>query len=235
MTTNNEQAEGAEQATALGGADPVIEGQATVVVAAGADTVQAGADTVDAAEGADSVDAGEGADTVEAGAGDEVKPYEGLVAPEGTTLHDDDMALAAPLMRKLGIEDGEAAQGFINDVTPIIAQITERVAQQTAEVLAANRAELTKSWLNDLRADPVLGGANYDRTLAEAARVRDQFFPEDFRAFLNESGLGNHKGLLAGFAKIAAATAEDQVHGGSHQSSPKPGENLYDPAYSPKS
>lgn len=185
------------------------------------------------ATGGDPVD-----QAAEAGADDasaEVAPYEGLVAPEGTTLDPADMALATPLMRGLGIADGEPAQAFIDGVTPILAQITTRLETRFAEDMATRQAEQTRVWGEELRADPEIGGSRFEASMAASAQFRDKFFDADTVEFLNVTGLGNYPGLARGFAKAAAAFQDDSVHGLNHQPAPgKPGDNLYDAAYSPK-
>lgn len=218
----------ADEVTALGGATvPPVEGDPVSDAAPAADA----ADPANPDANADPANAVADADAVQA------QPYEGLVAPEGTTLEEADMALATPLMRSLGIEDGEAAQNFINGAAPVIAQITERVGERMSTQMAENRAEMIRGWGEELRADPEFGGARYEDSLAAAALARDTLFKPEFVAFLNESGLGNHPEFVWGMARYGRDNLrEDSIHGLNQQPAPpKPGDNLYDPVYSPKS
>ncbi len=134
--------------------------------------------------------------------------YEGLKAPEGFTLDDDVMTAATPLMRSLGIADGEPAQAFIDQAAPIIQSISTRAVEGFVAAQEAERAEISRAWVEQGRADPEIGGANYDRTVAQAAKALDAFGSEALRTEFTRSGYGNNPEVLRFVAAIGGAISE---------------------------
>ena len=183
------------------------------------DAVAGGAD--DAAKGAEPAAAADGDGAAAEAAGDpvadpeaaavEATPYEGLTPPEGfEALDTDAIAAATPLMRAFGVAD-DKAQDFINQAAPVITGMIERATTAAAEAQAEQQAALRTEWANTVKADPELGGANYDKTVSMAAVALDKFFDEDTRKMLNITGLGNYPGVVKGWAKIGAHFAEGEI------------------------
>jgi hypothetical protein len=166
----------------------------------------------------------------------EVAPYEGLVAPDGFEgLDVEALTAATPVLRSLGIETTEQAQETIGKFAPIIQGITDRT---TAAVLAAQetaRVDITTKWANELRADPVLGGGNYDRALAENGAALEKFGSPALREFLDTTGLGNHPDFARFVNVLAKATADDTIHLGDTTAQPNltTAQKLYDKAFQP--
>jgi len=141
----------------------------------------------------------------------EAAPYEGLTPPEGfEALDTDAIAAATPLMRAFGVADDQA-QDFINQAAPVITGMIERATTAAAEAQAEQQAALRTEWANTVKADPELGGANYDKTVSMAAVALDKFFDEDTRKMLNVTGLGNYPGVVKGWAKIGAHFADGEI------------------------
>lgn len=134
--------------------------------------------------------------------------YEGLNAPEGFTLDDDVMSAATPLMRGLGIADGEPAQAFIDQAAPIIQSISTRAVEGFVAQQEAQRAEMSRAWVEEGRADPEIGGANYERTVAHAGKFLDTFGSQGLRDRLTVTGLGNDPELLRAFGNAGAMISE---------------------------
>lgn len=238
-------------------ADTVDAPAADVVDTPAADAV---ADTSAAADGADvgaddssilgdaaspggGVEGAEGegsTDEAEAASGDaadaEVEPYAGLEPPEGFEAIDTDaLAAATPLMRAFGVPD-EKAQDFINQAAPVIGGLVDKAVAATLEGQVTARADMVKGWAEELRADPELGGSNYDKTVALAAQAKETFFPGEeggkFREFLAATGLGNHPQMVKGFAAIGAAIADGAIHLGSAETAARTtAQKLYDPVF----
>lgn len=160
-------------------------------------------------------------------------PYEGLQAPEGFASVDAEaLAAATPLMRAFGVAD-EKAQDFLNQAAPVIQGMMERQLGAAAEAEAARRVEIETGWINEIKSDPDIGGANFARTTTLAAQAIDKFFPEAFRGFLRESRLGNHPDMVRGLAAIADATKDDDVDTTGGVAPAKKGHPLYDDAFLP--
>lgn len=141
----------------------------------------------------------------------EAAPYEGLTPPEGfEALDTDAIAAATPLMRAFGVAD-DKAQDFINQAAPVIAGMVERAGKAAADAQLQQQAALRTEWANTVKADPELGGALYDKTVAMSAIALDKFFDQETRDMFNVTGLGNHPGVVRGFAKMGAHFADGEI------------------------
>lgn len=181
-------------------------------VAGGADDTAPAADPANPADG-DGPAAGAGDDAVAdpEAAPVEATPYEGLTPPEGfEALDTDAIAAATPLMRAFGVADDQA-QDFINQAAPVITGMIERATTAAAVAQAEQQAALRAEWANTVKADPELGGANFDKTVAMSAVALDKFFDQETRDMFNVTGLGNHPGVVKGFAKMGAHFAEGEI------------------------
>lgn len=93
------------------------------------------------------------------------------------------------------------------------------LTQAQAQKLVDSRAEQTKAtaarYLEEVKADPELGGKNLTANVAAAIKGRDFLFPpgtagaEVINAWFDRTGLGNHKELMRGLARLGKALAED--------------------------
>lgn len=147
----------------------------------------------------------------DAAAPDFSKPYEGITAPEGFEGIDADaLSAATPLMREFGVPD-EKAQDFISKAAPIIQGMVERQLAASTEAQTEARTQMEKGWVEQMRADPEYGGANFDKSVTLAAKAMDKFFPADFRQLLDESRLGQHPAMLRGLAAMGKMIADDDV------------------------
>lgn len=213
-------AESAEAAPdAVADPAPALEADADAPSSILGDAVASGADDAAPVDGAaDPVDAPAGEadapkDGAEAAAESdaEVTPYEGLTPPEGfEALDTDAIAEATPLMRAFGVPD-DKAQDFINQAAPVIAGMVERAGKAAAEAQLQQQAALRTEWANTVKADPELGGANYEKTVAMSAIALDKFFDQETRDMLNVTGLGNNPGVVKGFAKMGAHFADGEI------------------------
>lgn len=165
------------------------------------------------AEGAEDATQGaqEGQGDGEAGAAEGPPEAYELTAPEGMTLDTETLAEADPVFRELGLNNEQAQQ-----LVPIAAKFGERIAAQAAD--AANTAILNevtaqrKAWVADAKADPEIGGANWDATTELSAKALDALGytkGSPFRNFLSESGLGNHPEMIRAFRKVGEIVSED--------------------------
>lgn len=96
----------------------------------------------------------------------------------------------------------EVAQKFVDLYTAELKQLTE----------APMRAwtELQNKWQDEVRNDPVIGGANLDKNLAATKAGLNNLLGEDAKSFfdaLNLTGAGNNPAILRGLMKAAAPHA----------------------------
>lgn len=122
-------------------------------------------------------------------------PYAGLALQKDSPLGDDDLAAIKDFAKEHGLPLA-AAQA-------LLARESERATEASTR-----RDELISTWEGEVRNDPDLGGANLARTVDSAKRALAAFWPPEFAKELDESGFGNHPGLLRGLSKLGAAMAE---------------------------
>lgn len=128
--------------------------------------------------------------------------YEEFKAPEGVVLDSSAMSAFGEVAKELNLSQ-EKAQAVIDKVTPIMAQ---RQMEQIKEV--------TAQWREKSENDPEIGGANLEKNLVHAARIRDKFaFNADGKmdadiAELMNSPAGNHPGLLKLLIRAGKAFGE---------------------------
>lgn len=123
-----------------------------------------------------------------------------LQMPEGVQLDQDLLTSAVPLLREAGVSSEQAEK-----LIPFVTQVQERYHQANLDELSA----LTKTWVQEAKADPEIGGKNWKETgrlagvalkaggTAEAVREAQEL--------LNESGLGNHPAMIRLFRNMGAA------------------------------
>jgi len=111
--------------------------------------------------------------------------------------------------------DTKALEAFAKEhkLSPETAQkVLEREAgaqKSLVEKLQADFQEMaTKRWVDELKADPVIGGKNWDASVAQARRANDLLSPET-RKSISEANLSNNPILFRALLDIGAKLKED--------------------------
>lgn len=156
---------------------------------------------------------------------EEAKPieYTDFKMPEGVKLDDTKISAFKELAAKSGLPQ-EQAQAMLDLYTAEFKQITE----------APMRAwtDLQNTWREEVKNDPVIGGANLDKNLATVKTGLKNLLGEDAGKFfeaLNITGAGNNPEIVRGLLKAAAPHAPaTAVNGGPGKSGSKTaGATLY--------
>lgn len=124
-----------------------------------------------------------------------------LKLPEGLDL--DGKALTA-LAKEAGLKQ-EHAQKFVDFYAS-----AQKAAIEKAE---AEFDSLQKKWVEELKADKEIGGANWKASRQAAARVMAKYGSPELKELLNQSGLGNRRELVELFVKVGKAMSEDSSIG----------------------
>lgn len=190
------------------------EPTAPIDPAAADPSAQVPADTQTAADSAApaSADPAKPADDKPAGAPDAYT----FDAPEGVSLDATVMDAFSAAAKAANLPQ-DAAQSILASVAPVIAE------QQRAAVEAVRT-----QWADEARADKEFGGDKLPENLAIAQSALRQFGDESLNTFLNESGLGNHPGVIRMLWKVGKAIGEDGfVKGGASTNQPRSAQQLY--------
>lgn len=129
---------------------------------------------------------------------------------EGTTP-------AAPEKYELVLPDDSAHLtaddlSFLEAEAKAIGLSTEQ-AQQMVHAREAQLVATSARFLEDAKADPEIGGAQWDATVKHALAGRDFVFQgqelEAITSFFDRSGFGNHRFFIRAMARVGRALAED--------------------------
>lgn len=130
--------------------------------------------------------------------------------------------------KELGLE-GEKATAFVNSVATIDAA--------RSKVLDAAADKQEAAWLAEAKADPDIGGANWDASMKDVNRALAKFggplvkvgevqMPQ-VAALLGRAGLGNNRDVLKAFALVGRALKDDSI-AGTEKPAPKTNERMTD-------
>jgi hypothetical protein len=153
---------------------------------------------------------------------DEPVKYEAFKLPEGVTLDE----------AKLGEFTKIAGEAKIpQEVAQKMIDLYAAEAKQVSEAPYRAWTELQNKWQAEVKADPVIGGANLDKNLAATKAGLNALLGDDAKKFydaLNITGAGNNPDILRGLFKAAAPHAPaSPVSGNPGTSKKSPGETLY--------
>lgn len=124
---------------------------------------------------------------------------EDVKLPEGMTIPED----LAPRLTEVAKEAGlTAAQ--ISALAPLHAQIVKDAADANVKAYQETNA----AWVDEVKADPEIGGAKLDGTLKSIGKVLDQYGTPELRRALAYTGAGNHPEVIRFMAKIATQLNE---------------------------
>lgn len=142
-----------------------------------------------------------------------------LKAPEGVTLPPESIKAVEDLARKLDLPNDQA-QALLEHQVGLEGAIVEKQ-------LAALETSRGK-WLEDVRADKEIGGANFQATAEDCRRAVDKFAPKELKELLDATGYGNHPAFVRFAAAIGKAMREDVMGGQSRGESQRSlAERLY--------
>lgn len=120
---------------------------------------------------------------------------------------------------ELGLE-GEKGQKFVD------LQIARQAKAAAEQAEAAKKVQT--EWVEALKADKEVGGADFEANQKTAARAVEKFGGAEFKALLDRTGLGNHPDFARFCVRVGKAMAEDSVAGasGGAGSAPSPSQIL---------
>ena len=146
-------------------------------------------------------------------AGQEPKPETAaedwtLTPPEGMDQFKGDFEAFTKDMRGWLAEHPEASA---KDVLAEAANRQARLVSETQAKMAADHAAQIQKWEAEAKADKTIGGAKFDENVATALKGLAAVADDDFRAILNETGLGNHPAVIRTFLKVGQQIADTPV------------------------
>ena len=127
--------------------------------------------------------------------------YTDFTLPEGIEMDAGTLDTFKGLAKELNIPQA-AAQKLID--------LQSALAQKQADEYQAAAIKQGQDWAAEVKNDPELGGANYDKSVASAIKVIQSFGDPALTELLNGTGLGNHPALFKFCHRISQAISEDK-------------------------
>jgi hypothetical protein len=132
--------------------------------------------------------------------------YEAFKLPEGVEADEAMLGEFSTVAKELNLTQDQAQKLVDLQAKSALAETTARNEMLTK----ALDAQKTR-WAEEIKNDPELGGSKFDATVTTAVKAVSAFFGDDVRQLLNDSGIGNHPGLIRGLHKIGLAITEDRI------------------------
>lgn len=146
--------------------------------------------------------------------------------PEGMAIDEKLAEAMSPVLKDIGLTRGQAQ-----------ALAGALAAHRQAEAANGSRewADIQTGWVNSAKKDSEIGGARWDTSVATAQGALARFGTPGLRAFLTESGGGNHPEVIRFMARVGNAIAEDRPEsGGAGAGRPIDAAHLLFPSDKPK-
>lgn len=126
-----------------------------------------------------------------------------LKLPDGALLPASAIERTAATAKALGLSQEHATKLLEHEAGTVKAY---------HDSLMQGQVTRTEQWLTDARADREIAGEKGELFDAHAAKAKEtfkQFFGEEVAKLMDQTGFGNHPGVIKGFLKIAKAMSED--------------------------
>jgi hypothetical protein len=148
------------------------------------------------------------------------KPAEGAPA-DGKPAEGTNVELKVPEGLALGQEHLAELQSVVNDAALTPQARTQKLLDLAAKAGLDAHAARKTAWVEEVKADPILGGPKLEETLA-IARKTVALGPPELKAVLDQSGFGNHIAFIRWAHAIGKTLSEDRfVPGGQNPNTPK--------------
>ena len=172
-------------------------------------------------------DAGQGAEQTEAdpraafyGAPEGDAGYE-LALPEGVEVDKSALEVITPIAKELNLSSEGLSKIASVYAEKVLPSVVERVNAELDQNITATRAAWATEAREQIGTDPTFDGKSYDDVLKVSAKTLDRFGGEEFRKYLDETGLGNHPAMLKVAYQIGKAISEDSFERGGATTTPK--------------
>lgn len=181
---------------------------------------QDGGDNTDQSDtGQDGGDGGSDTDDDADDQGGAPEEYSEFTLPEGMDIDQETLDQAKEHFKEMNLSQDQAQK-----LVELQANAIEKIGQQQSEAFQKQ----VDDWLKEVEDDAEYGGEKLDATKQDVGRVMDEFGDDEVRTFFDESGLGNHPGLVKMFARIGKAMGEDNgVSGGNPSTGPLPDTKVF--------
>lgn len=151
--------------------------------------------------------------------GEYVKPDISDVLGEGAEFDDELFGKVTPILKNL-----KASQEDVDAITRVYAEHVKQAAANHGQILIQKYNEIKDGWKKESMTE---FKANFKETLNTSGQAIKKFGSKGLIDLFNETGVGNHKEVIACFAKIGKYFAEDTLVDGDPDTSGRAEDVLY--------
>jgi hypothetical protein len=102
-------------------------------------------------------------------------------------------------------------RGFSNDQAQELLNREHQAATQYHESIMSNLKQTQDSWVSAVKADPEIGGSNFQESVRLAKLAIDKFGSDGLRNELNTTRYGDHPEVVRMFSRIGKLIADDKL------------------------
>lgn len=125
--------------------------------------------------------------------------------PEGVTIDDAQLKAATEFAHKASLS-AENAQEMVNLGVGLAQTLQKNLETQIASEIAKQQAE----WRDAVKADPEIGGANFERAKKDGATALS-FTRPGFKSLLDSLGIGDHPDVVHALAFFGSRISPDSL------------------------
>lgn len=135
--------------------------------------------------------------------------YEISGLPEGVEIDAEALAVVSPIAKELGLSNEGLSKIAGVYAEKVLPSVIDRVNTELQAGIVATRAEWAQQAMEAIKTDPVYEGKGLADVRKVAAKAIDRFGGEDFRKYLDETGLGDNPAMLRLAYGVGSQIAED--------------------------
>lgn len=109
------------------------------------------------------------------------------------------------------VETYAKANKLSNEEAQQLLEVEHTAVKSFADKQNANMETLKNTWAEESKNDKEFGGQAFAQNVELSRRVVDKFGSVQFKAALNDTGLGNHPELIRMLSRIGKAIGEDEL------------------------
>ena len=128
-----------------------------------------------------------------------------LALPENSALTKEDLSAMEKQAKAAGLSADEAKE-LVKENDQLAKNVRTRLESQQTEQLKSMRTQ----WQADVKLDPELGGEKLAETAIKSSRAAKAIFDAPTLKFLNDTGYGDHPGLVRAMVKVYDLIGEDR-------------------------
>ena len=136
-----------------------------------------------------------------------------LTMPKGVELDQALLDRVAPILKERGLTHSD-----VQELADAFIDVSDENAAEKQEEMNGH----IKEWTKQSKADKEIGGDDFDKNVAIAAKALETHGTKELSKLLYRSGLGSHPEVIRFFVKVGTLTSDDHIPDSSGKSGADP-------------